>query len=134
MAVLALLAFIALSLMEIVTPAVVNGRWASAWNGFIGGVSTAAVGFLTVGIIFNRRALRNEKTLRKQYIKEHDERSEEICRRSGHSSYWFDAAGLLLGVVVGGYFNPVVSITCLGCLLYVCVVRGLLKAYYSKKI
>lgn len=127
-------AFIVLSITEVITPVVLNERWADMWNGFICGVSTAGAAILVIGIIRNVRALKNEKALKQMYIKEHDERALEICHRSGHTSYWFDALGLMLGVIIGGFFSPVVSITCLGCLLYICIVRGVLKVYYSKKI
>ena len=42
--------------------------------------------------------------------------------------------GLLLGVLAGGYFSPAVSFVCLGCLLYICLVRLGLKLYYNKKL
>ncbi|MDD4797717.1 MAG: hypothetical protein PHO66_08120 [Eubacteriales bacterium] len=128
------MALIALSLTQMIRPAYANERWASAWNGFICGVSLSAVGIMALGIVLNARALRSQPYLKKQYIREHDERSMEICHRSGHTSYWFDALGLLLGAIIGGYFNPVVALSCLGCLLYICLVRAAPKLYYHKKL
>ncbi|MEA4964450.1 MAG: hypothetical protein VB055_01335 [Oscillospiraceae bacterium] len=129
-----LIVFIVLSLLEVFQPAYRNERWADGWNGFICGASSSVVALMLFGIIQNLRAMRRPDVLRKQYVREHDERTREICYRSGHSSYWFDSLGLLLGVVIGGYFHPVVSLSCLGCLLYICLVRAALKIYYYKKL
>lgn len=127
-------ALLVLSLMQVITPAVPDTRWASAWNGFLGGLSLAVLGFMAVGLMVNLRALRDEKRLKKLYIREHDERAQAISHYAGHMSYWFETMGLLLGILVGGYVNPTVSFVCLGCLLYICLVRLGLKGYYSKKL
>ena len=89
---------------------------------------------MVVGLVMNRRALKDEIKLKKQYIRETDERAWQIAYRSGHTSYWFDAFGLLLAAIIGGYFSPVVAVTCICCLLYICLVRLGLKLYYSAKI
>lgn len=80
----------------------------------------------------NLRAMGDPERLRRQYIKTHDERTQEIFRRAGQGSYWFDALGLLLATVIAGYFSPAASLACLGCALYVCLVRLGLKLYYSR--
>ena len=130
----AVAALMSLSFFQVITPAVPSKRWASAWNGFLGGLSLAAFGIMAYGLILNLRALRDEKRLRKLYIQEHDERAQAISRYAGHMSYWFETLGLLLGVLAGGYFSPAVSFMCLGCLLYICLVRLGLKLYYNKKL
>ena len=132
--VLAVMIPIVLSLMEYITPAAGDSHWASAWNGFIGGISAAVVGICVLGLSINLRALKREDKLKKLYIQAHDERAQAIAYRSGHASYWFDAGGLILGTVVGGYFHPVVAVTCLCCLLYICLVRVGLKLYYCRKL
>lgn len=126
-------AFIALGPLQMVTPALAGQRWASVWDGSIGGASFAGVGMMVLGIVRNARALKSKKNLKKQYSREHDERWMKIRQHSGHAAYWFDAIGLWPGTVIGGYFNPAVAFNCLGRLLYICLVRVALKVYYSKK-
>ena len=63
----AVAALMSLSFFQVITPAVPSERWASAWNGFLGGLSLAAFGIMAYGLILNLRALRDEKRLRKLY-------------------------------------------------------------------
>lgn len=86
------------------------------------------------GFIMNTKALKNEDKLRKMYIKANDERMKAISLYAGHNSYWFEVLGLLLGIIIGGLFSPVIAAACLGCLFYVCFVRLGLKIYYSRKM
>lgn len=106
--------------------------WTGAWSGFISGCSCSLAAVMAVVLVRNVLALRDEEKLRRQYIKYRDERTLEIFHRAGHSSYWFEAMGLLVATVVAGYFSPAVSLTCLGCTLYVCLVRLALKIYYTQ--
>lgn len=108
--------------------------WSDVWTGFISGASAAALILLLAGMVMNIRALKNESAFKKMYIRENDERRLEICHRSAHASYWPDAVGLLLGAIISGYFSPVVSITCIACLMYICAVRIVFKIVYSRKI
>ena len=104
------------------------------YEGFIGGVSTGFGLLLVVNIFLNARAMRNEERLKKQYIKEHDERSRQIWMLSGANAYWFDAFGLLLAAIVAGRFSLIAFACLLGSLVYICIVRGILKIYFCKKI
>ncbi len=115
-----------------VSPIGGDRAWTGAWSGFISGCSSSLAAVMAVILVRNVLALRNGDRLRRQYIKYHDERTLEIFRRAGHSSYWFDAMGLLVATVVAGYFSPTVSLSCLGCTLYVCLVRLALKIYYAQ--
>lgn len=111
-----------------------DARWRGFWNGFISGVSGAFVILALLGLVQNIRALRDEAKLRAMYIKEHDERTLEIWKRSAASSYWFESMGMLLAAVVAGYFSPIAFLCIAGCLIYMCVVRLILKLYYAKKL
>lgn len=104
------------------------------YEGFIGGVSTGVGLLLVINILLNVRAMRDEKRLKTQYIKEHDERRRQIWLLSGANSYWFDTVGLLLAAIVVGRFSITAFLCILGSLLYICIVRGIFKLYYSKKI
>lgn len=104
------------------------------YEGFIGGVSTGFGLLLVLNIFLNTRAMRNEERLKKQYIKEHDERSRQIWMLSGANAYWFDAFGLLLAAIVAGRFSLIAFACLLGSLVYICIVRRILKIYFCKKI
>lgn len=127
---LVMIALVVLGGTGVITPAGGNWAWAGAWNGFLSGCSTSLAVVMVVCVVRNLRAMRDGEKLRKQYIKSHDERTREIFQRAGSASYWFDAFGMLIAAVVAGYFNPVVAIACLGCTMYVCLVRLCLKLYY----
>lgn len=111
-----------------------EARWRGFWNGFISGVSSAFVMLALLGLVKNLQALRDSEKLRAMYIKEHDERTMEIWKRSAANAYWFQTMGILLAAVVAGYFSPIAFLCIAGCLIYMCVVRLILKVYYSKKL
>lgn len=111
-----------------------EARWRGFWNGFISGVSSAFVMLALLGLVKNLQALRDNEKLRAMYIKEHDERTMEIWKRSAANAYWFQTMGILLAAVVAGYFSPIAFLCIAGCLIYMCVVRLILKVYYSKKL
>lgn len=123
-----------LSAMQIIHPVVESNRWAAFWNGFISGVTGAVAACLLFGIARNLLAMRDEKKLRTQYIKAHDERTQRIWELSGASSYWFVTMGLLLAAIVAGYFDPLITIVIVCCIFYICIVRLILKIYYGKKL
>lgn len=118
----------------ILTPSYQNEHWAGFWNGLYSGMAFWICLLSIICIVRNCLALRSEKKLKKMYVKENDERTHAIWAKSGGQSYWFVAGGMMTAIVVSGYFNPVVCLTILGCLLYFCLVRLGLKLYYSKKI
>ena len=120
-------------LSGIVLPEKYTSDFYDFYEGFIGGVSTG-VGLLVINIFLNARAMRDEQRLKTQYIKEHDERRQQIWLMSGANSYWFDVVGLLLAAIVVGRFSLTAFLCLLGSLLYICLVRGIFKLYYSKKI
>lgn len=103
------------------------------YEGFIGGVSTGVGLLLVINILLNTRAMRDENRLKMQYVKENDERRKQIWLMSGANSYWFDVIGLLLAAIVAGRFSITAFLCLLGSLLYICIVRGIFKLYYSKK-
>ena len=128
------LALVILSATGYIHPAVEGDRWRGFWNGFISGVTSAFILLSVIGIVKNLRAMRDETALKAQYVKEHDERTQQIWNLAGANAYWFNAIGLLLAAVVAGYFSAVAFICIVGCLLYMCLIRLSLKLYYSKKI
>ena len=86
-------------------------HWQSMWRGFISGAALGIIGFMVVCLIRNIRALKEEKLLKKLYIKEHDERTIQIWTAARASSMrTFIILGLVAGLIAG-YFNMVVCIT-----------------------
>ena len=69
---LALLAIQILAYTGVVTPVGLDERWHSFYNGFIAGAAFGVMALFLVGLIMNLRAQRNEKAMKKQYIKEND--------------------------------------------------------------
>lgn len=121
-------------LSGIVLPEARTGNFYDFYEGFIGGVSAGFGLLLVLNIFLNTRAMRDEARLKARYIKEHDERSRQIWLLSGANSYWFDVMGLLLAAIVAGRFSLTAFVCLLGSLLYICIVRGIFKFYYCKKI
>ena len=114
-------------------PTAGDSHWQSMWRGFVCGASFAILAFLIFGLVRNIRALRNEKFLKKLYIRENDERSIQVWTSARAAAF---QAFLLLGlvaIVVAGYFSVTVSITILCCVWFASIIGLLFKLYYSKK-
>ncbi len=129
--ILALLA--EMGLVPFFLPTAGDGHWQSMWRGFISGASFSIMALLILSLFRNLAALKDERKLKKLYIKEHDERSIQVwtCARAAGLQ-----AFLLLGlaaVIVSGYFNAIVSVTILGCVFFASIISVLFKLYYSKK-
>ena len=80
-------------------PSVGDGHWQSRWRGFISGASFGILVLLLTGLIRNLRALKDEKKLKKLYIKESDERQAQIVAKALCEAM---RATLILGLA-GGY-------------------------------
>ena len=104
------------------------------WNGFIAGASFAIMALLAVGIVLNLRAMRSEAALKRLYAKENDERQAEICKRARSSGLTISIFTMLLAVIVSGYFNVTVSLTCLACLIVTALAGNFSKLYWNSRI
>ena len=113
-------------------PSVGDGHWQSRWRGFISGASFGILGLLLTGLIRNLRALKDEKKLKKLYIKESDERQAQIVAKALCEAM---RATLILGlaVIVAGYFSMTVSLTLLVTVLLVSLMTLAFKLYFGKK-
>jgi len=104
---------------------------------FIAGFQAGVViGVVLCGVFLLVRtilALRNEEALKKLYIKEHDERSVYVQQKSGALSFAISTVGLLIAIIISGYFNTVVFFTLLTALAFILLVRLALKLYYRTK-
>ncbi len=130
----ALAALAEAELVPFFVPVAGDSHWQSMWRGFISGASLSLLAFLIIGLVHNIMALKDEKKLKKLYIKNHDERAIQIwicARAAGMQTF------LLLGlvaIIVSGYFSITVSVTILACVLCSSLISVLFKLYYSKKI
>lgn len=116
-------------------PALAAGddHWRSSWLGFIAGASGGILAMMAYCLIRNLRALKDEKKLRKLFVKENDERQIQIwtaARAAGCQSF------LLLGlvaIIVAGYFSITVAMTILACVLALSLICLCMKIYFAKK-
>ena len=110
-----------------------DSHWQSMWRGFLCGAACGLLFFMIFGLARNIQALKDEKKLKKLYIKEHDERSIQIWTASRAAAF---QAFLMLGLVatvITGYFSMTVSITIIACIWTASVTALLFKVYYSRK-
>ena len=119
---------------QILKPLADDSHWHSHWNGFITGASCGIFALLFVSLIRNRRALKDEKQLKKLYVKEHDERTIQILTLARNTAMQILLMGGLVAVVIAGYFSITVSLTILACIFTASITSLLLVGYYSKKL
>lgn len=114
-------------------PSVENSHWQSSWRGFISGASIGIFVLLLFGLIRNLCAMKDEKKLKKLYIKESDERQAQIYTQALCAAM---RATLILGLVamiVAGYFSMTVGLTLLATVFAASLMTLMFKLYFSKK-
>ena len=120
--------------IKLFTPITGDSHWHARWNGFISGASIGLTVFMIVGIIRNLRALKNEKALKKLYVKVNDERTAEIVKSAQAAAYRTFLYVGLVAVIVAGYFSITVSLTILVCIWLSALLGAAYKYAYNKKI
>ncbi len=107
-------------------------------NAFLAGVycgaGTAAVVMGTAALYKMRKMLRDESLLRKERIKEGDERTSEIGKKAtvfGVQIYLF---AMLAGILVSGFFSMQVFWTLWGTTLGLALIIKGTELYYKKKM
>ena len=123
-----------LGVCHMLKPVAVDSHWLSHWNGFVTGASCGVLGLLLYSLIRNQQALKDEKKLKKLYVKEHDERTIQILTLARNTAMQILLLGGLVAVVIAGYFSITVSLTILACIFAASVTSLLLVGYYSKKL
>jgi len=115
------------------TPMVGDGQWHSKWRGLLTGASAGGAGAMISILTRIRKALKDEKELKKLYIRDNDERQIHIwtyARASAMQAFLFLG---MVAVIVAGHFSIPVSLTILICIV-VNILLGLgFKLYYSRK-
>ena len=105
---LALLAIQVLAFTGIVSPVGADERWHSFYNGFIAGAAFGVMALFIVGLILNLRALRSEKAMKKQYIKETDERRRQIAvmgKSAGDIAFYAYIVPFLISTAAGAVIS-----------------------------
>ena len=131
---LALLAIQVLAYSGLVSPVGADERWQGFYNGFIAGAAFGVMALFIVGLVMNLRALRSEKALKKQYIKETDERSRQITAMGKSAGATIFLLLMVPAAIILGYFNVTVFITCIGCVLALSLLMACSKLYFSRKL
>lgn len=132
---IALIAVQTVAFSGIINPVVLsNSRWADFWNGFYAGVSMGVTFIFILRFVKNLMAMRNEKTLKKLYVKEHDERKQEICEKGKSAGASACVICMLAAGVIGGYFNITVLLTCVACTVALSLFMIGGKIYYNNKL
>lgn len=131
---LALLAIQILAFTGLVSPVGADERWQGFYNGFIAGAAFGVMALFIVGLVMNLRALRNEKAMKKQYIKDTDERSRQITAMGKSAGATIFLLLMVPAAIILGYFNVTVFITCIGCILALSLLMGGAKLYFSRKL
>ena len=131
---LALLAIQVLAYTGIVTPVGADERWQGFYNGFIAGAAFGVMALFIVGLVMNLRALRSEKAMKKQYIKETDERSRQITVMGKSAGATIFLLLMVPAAIILGYFNVTVFITCISCVLALALSMAGAKLYFSRKL
>ena len=119
---------------HILKPVAGDSHWHSNWNGFVTGASCGVLGLLLYSLIRNCQALKDEKKLKKLYVKEHDERTIQILTLARNTAMQILLIGGLVAVVIAGYFSITVSLTILACIFTASITSLLLVGYYNKKL
>ena len=110
-----------------------DSHWQSKWRGFVCGAAFGILALMAYGLVQNRKALKDDKALKKLYIKNHDERQIQIWTAARAASMQVFLLGGLVACIVAGYFSVTVSLTILACVVLHALIAAGFKLYYSKK-
>lgn len=114
-------------------PSVKNSHWQSSWRGLLSGASVSILAALLFGLIQNLRALKDEKKLKKLYIREGDERQKQIYTNALCAAMRAMLILELVAMVVAGYFSMTVGLTLLATVFAASLMAMAFKLYFSRK-
>ncbi len=123
-----------LAYARVITPNAGNSHWSDGWNGFIAGAAFAVMAFMLFGLIKNLIALKSPEKLKKQYVKENDERKIQITEKGQAQGSSAFLLSMPAAIIISGYFNIVVCITCVVVTFALSIFMIIGKVYYNKKI
>ena len=122
-----------IGLVDLFSPMAGDSHWHSRWNGFVTGASAGLLILMVLILVRNLKAMKDEKALKKLFIKDNDERTAEIYKSAQAAAYRTVLLVGLVAVIVAGYFNVTVSLTILVSIMIAAVIGILYKVYFSRK-
>ena len=95
--------------------------------------STAALGVMALACVMRySQALRSDKILRQQYIKEHDERMKAIRAKAGMPwNLYFSVLMIAVGTIIG-YWNELIFVTLVVAAVAQLLVAAAVKLIYTR--
>ena len=119
---------------SVLKPVTGDDHWHSTWYGYCTGASCGLAAVMLFGVIRNIRAMKDEKKLKKLYVKEHDERNIQIQILARNTAMQIMLLAGLAATVISGYFSMTISVTILACTFFSSGISLFLVGYYSKKL
>ena len=113
-------------------PVSMDSHWQSMWRGFVSGASTGILVLMVFALVRNLLAMKDDKKLKKLYVKTHDERTIQLFHNARSTAMTVFLIGGLIAVIITGYFNATVSITILACVMVCSSLCMWLKLYYDR--
>ena len=110
-----------------------TGSFQDFWTGFIHGALVGFLPFMVVLMVRNMAVMEDDDKLKKLFIEETDERSQQIliyARSASTQTFLF--AGLA-AAIIAGFFSMSVSLTIVACVAANGLIAVGFKMYYSKK-
>lgn len=102
-------------------------------RGFLCGFSLSVFAVMLIRILQNRKALKNEEQLKKQFIAESDERTKQIMVETRSTTLLIVLCLMCIAIVISGYINYTVHCTLIYVLFGIGLITAVCKAIYSKK-
>lgn len=99
-------------------------------TGMFGGIFIA----LVLGIIKNKKILKDERSLKQSYIIANDERTKFVFSKMSLTAVYVEHFFLMLAIVIAGFFSEVICLTLLVVLIISIAFKFSLYYYYNKTI
>lgn len=103
-------------------------------HGFMSGALITLEMVMIVWLIWLNKMLQNEEALRQAYLKQCDERTEEIKEKSFYMGGRVSQVLLVVAAVVASYFSLTAAISFVLAFFLANLPAIIFKAYYSKKL
>lgn len=116
---------------SVIRPLTGDSHWHSGWYGYVTGASCGLLALMLFYLIRNLQAIKDEKKLKKLFIKTHDERTRQIVVLARNTAMQLTLWLGLISSVIAGYFSVTVSTTILTCTFVCSGLSLLLTGYYS---
>lgn len=102
-------------------------------KGFITGLYISLLGLSLFFIVKTALSLRSKEALKTHFIKETDERKALILQKTSRMSMIVYSISLGLATCIAFFYNDVVFYTLFGVMLFMAIIKVILKIFYSQK-